>query len=47
MLDVYVCANCAIEFLVRDGDEPNCCPFCHSGDLEFSCEVNIDLEEVN
>jgi len=39
-LDVYVC-ECDKEFLVKDGAEPNYCPFCDSMNLDWSHEVEV------
>lgn len=38
-LEDYFCESCDGEFLVRDGAEPNCCPFCHSPEFYWSHEV--------
>lgn len=40
-LDDYYCEDCEGEFLVRDGEEPNNCPFCHSPELAWSHEVKM------
>lgn len=40
--DVYVC-ECNQEFAVMDGEEPNRCPFCYSAHIEFSHEVNQEI----
>ena len=37
-LDVYVCEG-NHEWAVKDGEEPNCCPFCYSPEFEHSHEV--------
>lgn len=39
MLDVYICFK-NHEFAVKDGQEPNCCPFCGSRYIEFSHEAD-------
>lgn len=38
-LDVYYC-ECDEEFAVKDGKEPNCCPFCHSPEIEWSHSID-------
>lgn len=40
-LDDYYCESCEGDFLVRDGEEPNACPFCQSPELAWSHEVKI------
>lgn len=39
MLDVYVCCE-DHEFAVKDGQEPNFCPFCGTAEIGFSHEVD-------
>jgi predicted RNA-binding Zn-ribbon protein involved in translation (DUF1610 family) len=34
-LDVYVC-SCDEEFAVKEDKEPNGCPFCGTGEIEWS-----------
>lgn len=43
MLDVYSC-ECDKAFLVRDGEEPNHCPFCSSPELSWSHSIEIMQE---
>ena len=38
ILDAYSCI-CEKEFIVRDGEEPNCCPFCYSPEIYHSHEI--------
>lgn len=44
MLDVYACPK-NHEFAVKDGQEPNGCPFCGRMDISFSHKVR-DLSGI-
>lgn len=39
MLAVYSCESCSEGFAVREGKDPNGCPFCYSPEVSWSHSV--------
>ncbi|MEH6941499.1 hypothetical protein [Bacillus sp. JJ722] len=41
MLAIHYCETCNEDFAVREGKDPNGCPFCYSPEIAWSHSIDV------